>query len=266
MTKIKISTWNINSVRLRIDSVIKYLEQSNSNILCLQEIKCQNEEFPYEDFKKLGFEHFEINGQKGWHGVAIVSKIPIKALNKPDFCQHSHSRTCAVQIGDNGPKIHNLYVPAGGDEPDVTINDKFAHKLNFLEKMDNFYKAQNDKIILVGDLNIAPQINDVWSHKSLLKVVSHTPIETQTLEELRMRGNFIDIARQKYDENEKLYSWWSYRSPDWQKNNRGRRLDHIWASNSLIDKIDIDSFEIHSQTRSWEKPSDHVPISVEINI
>lgn len=266
MTKIKIATWNINSVRLRIDSVIQFLKTSNIDIICLQEIKCQNDEFPKSAFEELGFNFFDINGQKGWHGVAIASKIPIFSVEKPDFCQHSHSRISAIKIGENGPHIHNLYVPAGGDEPDPQINDKFAHKLDFLERMDKYYQTQNTPLIIVGDLNIAPHINDVWSHKSLLKVVSHTPIETEKLEALRGRGNFVDIARHKHNDDEKLYSWWSYRSPDWQKNNRGRRLDHIWASKSIIGKIDIESFEIHSKTRSWEKPSDHVPISIEIEI
>ena len=266
MTKIKLATWNINSVRLRIDSVCKFLSQSNADILCLQEIKCQNEEFPTNALIELGFNYFDLNGQKGWHGVAIASKIPIKTVAKPDFCLNGHSRVSAVQIGDNGPILHNLYVPAGGDEPDVKINDKFAHKLDFLDRMGKFYNSNNLPTIVVGDLNIAPHINDVWSHKSLLNVVSHTPIETETLEALRKNGDLIDLARHKHNDDEKLYSWWSYRSPDWQKNNRGRRLDHIWASKSILENIDIDSFEIHTHTRSWEKPSDHVPISVELKI
>jgi exodeoxyribonuclease III len=266
MTKVKITSWNINSVRLRINIVKDYLKLHAPDILCLQEIKCQNHEFPKSEFEELGYKYFSINGQKGWHGVAIVSKIPIKEIIAPDFCKNGHSRIIAVQIGENGPILHNLYVPAGGDEPDPEINDKFAHKLDFLAKMEEFYKNNQENIIVVGDLNIAPHENDVWSHKALLNVVSHTPIETQTLERLRIGGNLIDIARYSRDESDKLFTWWSYRSPDWTKNDRGRRLDHIWVSENIIENVDLNSFAIYRDARAWEKPSDHVPICVELNI
>ncbi len=267
MTKIKIASWNINSVRLRIESVKRYLAENTPDILCLQEIKCQNEEFPFESFKELGFTNIIVRGQKGFHGVAIVSKIPLIERDILPFCKHEHARNAVAQIGENGPIIHNLYVPAGGDEPDPNINDKFEHKLDFLGRMEEYYGQNRDKdFIVLGDLNIAPHINDVWSHKALLNVVSHTPIETETLERLRINGGLIDIARHNRDESEKLFSWWSYRSPDWTKNDRGRRLDHIWVSNSLGDKTNFDSFSILRDTRAWEKPSDHVPISVEINL
>ena len=266
MTKIKIATWNINSVRLRIGIVKDYLNQFSPDILCLQEIKCQNEEFPSADFDELGYKYKVINGQKGWHGVAIVSRIPISEAVAPDFCMNSHSRIAAAKIGENGPTIHNLYVPAGGDEPDPAINEKFAHKLDFLDRMEKHYAQNHGDTIVVGDLNIAPHEHDVWSHKSLLNVVSHTPIETETLERLRKGGKFIDIARHERDEKEKLYSWWSYRAADWTKNNKGRRLDHIWVSDNLLPKVDIGTYQILRDARGWEKPSDHVPCSVEIEI
>lgn len=267
MAKIKLSSWNINSVRLRIESVKKYVSQAAPDILCLQEIKCQSEEFPYAAFDEMGFGHLMVRGQKGFHGVAIASKLPLKELENLPFCKHAHARSAAAIIGDNGPILHNLYVPAGGDEPDAEINDKFAHKLDFLAQMEKFYGENRDKdIIVVGDLNIAPHEHDVWSHKALLNVVSHTPLETEILERLRIGGGLIDIARHNRDPLEKLYSWWSYRSPDWTANDRGRRLDHIWVSQSLLDKTDVSSFEILRETRSWEKPSDHVPISVELEI
>lgn len=265
MSKVKITSWNINSVRLRIESVKNYVLAHNPDILCLQEIKCQNEEFPYEAFTELGFTHKIVRGQKGFHGVAIVSKLPIIEHEILPFCRHEHARNAVAQIGENGPIIHNLYVPAGGDEPDPEKNDKFAHKLDFLARMEEYYALNKNKdFIIVGDLNIAPHENDVWSHKALLNVVSHTPIETETLERLRIGGGLIDIARHNRDSNEKLFSWWSYRSPDWTKNDRGRRLDHIWVSQSLLPKTKIESFSIFRDARAWEKPSDHVPISFEM--
>lgn len=267
MPKIKIATWNINSVRLRIGSVADFVKSANPDIICLQEIKCQTQEFPMAAFQEMGFEHFVIRGQKGWHGVAIASKVPLQEAEQPNFCQHEHARIASARIGENGPIIHNLYVPAGGDIPNPDENDKFAHKLNFLAQMEDFYpKNKNSDFIVVGDLNIAPHEHDVWSHKALLDVVSHTPIETETLERLRKAGGLVDIARAAHPMDEKLFSWWSYRSADWTANNRGRRLDHIWLSENIQNKADLSSFTIHKDTRSWEKPSDHVPITLEIEI
>lgn len=265
MTKIKIASWNINSVRLRIEQVLKFIKDESPDVLCLQEIKCQNHEFPHEAFDNIGFFHKIVRGQKGFHGVAIVSRLPLIEAPEPEFCMHGHSRIAAARI-DGGPIIHNLYIPAGGDIPDASENDKFAHKLDFLAKMEAHYADGPKNTVLVGDLNIAPQEHDVWSHKALLNVVSHTPIETETLERLREAAGFIDIAREKHRPDEKLYSWWSYRSPDWTANDRGRRLDHIWASQDLLPKANIDSFKIHRDTRAWQKPSDHVPICIELEM
>lgn len=265
MTKIKLASWNINSVRLRINTIADYVKLENPDILALQEIKCQNEEFPIEAFKNMGYDYVSINGQKGFHGVAIASKIPFTETSIPEFCMHGHSRVASININNN--ILHNLYIPAGGDIPDPVENDKFAHKLDFLSRLENYLnenKALNK--IIVGDLNIAPHINDVWSHKALLDVVSHTPIETETLERLRINGEMLDIARLKHGENDKVYSWWSYRAKDWTLGNKGRRLDHIWVSKNLLEKTNIDSFAVYKDTRSWEKPSDHVPISVEIDL
>lgn len=268
MAKIKIASWNINSVRLRIDAVKSFVEQTKPDILCLQEIKCQNHEFPSEAFAQMGLGHQIVRGQKGWHGVAIVSNVPLLEIEEPKFCMNEHARVAAAQIGDeNGPILHNLYVPAGGDIADVETNDKFAHKIDFLAKMEGHYaKTKGAKTIVVGDLNIAPHEHDVWSHKALLDVVSHTPLETETLERLRLGGDLLDVARLAHPMDEKLYSWWSYRSADWSVNNRGRRLDHIWVSGALNSAINVASYSIHKQTRSWAKPSDHVPISIEIDL
>jgi len=267
MTKIKIATWNINSVRLRAGSVAKFVEIAQPDILCLQEIKCRNEEFPSAAFVQMGLPHLVLRGQKGWHGVAIASKFPLIEIVEPRFCMHEHARVASAQIGEGGPVIHNLYVPAGGDIPDVEKNEKFAHKLDFLGKMEAYYLAnKGGRHIVVGDLNVAPNENDVWSHKALLDVVSHTPVETELLERLRKGGGLVDVARAANSMEEKLFSWWSYRSADWTVNNRGRRLDHIWISENITNQVDLESFTIHAETRSWEKPSDHVPVSLEMEV
>ena len=127
-----------------------------------------------------------------------------------------------------------------------------------------FIKDKEINKILVGDLNIAPLEHDVWSHKQLLNVVSHTKIETDTLLEVLNTGGLVDVMREIVPHAEKLYSWWSYRNRNWEASNRGRRLDHVWVSKNLFSKVK--SGVIYKDTRNWERPSDHVPIIIDINI
>ena len=142
---------------------------------------------------------------------------------------------------------------------------KFNHKINFIKEMTKYFDQNKlSKTVLVGDLNIAPYEHDVWSHKQLLKVVSHTPIETELLKKLIDDSNWIDVGRKYIPKEEKLYSWWSYRNKDWKKSNRGRRLDHIWVSKDLDSKLK--SFSSCKEIRDWKKPSDHVPLILELVI
>ena len=174
-----------------------------------------------------------------------------------DFCSKGDARHIFTII-EGGVEIHNFYVPAGGDVANREKNSKFAHKLDFLMEMRDFFENKNNKkIILVGDLNIAPRPDDVWSHKQLLNVVSHTQIEVDSLNEVFKAGNFVDVTRRHLPTGP-LFSWWSYRSPNWALSNRGRRLDHIWSSPDLAE-LSKSSF-IFRDARNWEKPSDHVPV------
>ena len=258
-----VATWNINSVRLRIDLVARYLAEHQPDVLCLQETKCPDANFPFSAFREAGYPHIAINGQKGYHGVAIVSRIPFATSTKRDFCAKGDARHLHVVLDGaaQGLELHNFYVPAGGDEPDPEINVKFAHKLAFVEEMVDWGAQEKPGArpsILVGDLNIAPLEHDVWSHKQLLKIVSHTPVETDGLTEVMRRGAWLDLMRQHVPEPEKLYTWWSYRAKDWEAADRGRRLDHIWSSSDLgplLQRIDI-----LKAARGWERPSDHVPV------
>jgi exodeoxyribonuclease III len=267
MNTLKIATWNINSVRLRKDSVARFVAEQNVDLLCLQETKCANELFPLDAFAAMGLPHVEIHGQKGWHGVAIASRLPLDRLDGPDHCMHLHPRALAVKAA--GIEVHNLYVPAGGDVADPDENPKFLHKLDFLDRMGDCYAARaKDKsaapLVLVGDLNVAPLETDVWSHKQLLNVVSHTPPETTRLNAILERGKFTDVVRSALPEPERVFTWWSYRSPDWQKNNRGRRLDHIWATGEAAEaalRRGRDGVGVHTGCRSWDLPSDHVPLT-----
>lgn len=269
MTKIKIASWNINSVRLRIAQIAEFAKEAQPDVIAIQEIKCLEEQFPRDDFIAMGYPHMEIHGQKGMHGAATVSKYPMTRIDT-DFCPRGEARHVSTMIhlhGTDDIELHNFYIPAGGDEADVDINPKFAHKFGFLDNMTKYFTkraSENARKVLVGDFNIAPHENDVWSHKQLLKVISHTPLEVGILNALQECGDFTDCARALLDDDEKLFSWWSYRSRDINKSDRGRRLDHIWVSPALKDAAlsgGKDTHVIHRHIRFWERPSDHAPVT-----
>jgi len=177
--ELKIATWNVNSVRFRLPLVTRFLRDEQPDVLCLQETKVENGLFPGAAFTKLGYQHQAIHGQKAYHGVAVLAKNPFRETGVQDFCREGHARHMGVTL-ENGVELHNFYVPAGGDIPDPKRNDKFAHKLHFLGEMEKFFAGRkvkrNDPVILVGDLNVAPLENDVWSHKQLLGIVSRSDL------------------------------------------------------------------------------------------
>ena len=260
---LNIATWNINSVRLRVDLVCKLLKTEKIDLLCLQECKAPVDKIPLDVFSQNGFSHMAARGQKSYNGVAIISKFPLKEKSAIDFAGLGHARHIAAEL-ENGILIHNFYVPAGGDEPDRIRNEKFDQKLKYLSEMkDYFHNNLPKKSILVGDLNIAPLPEDVWDHRKMVKVVSHTPIEIEHLEAVKRAGGWVDVTRKDLP-NQKLYSWWSYRAKDWNAADRGRRLDHIWAS-SDIEPL-VSGSRILREARGWQKPSDHVPVFATIDL
>jgi exodeoxyribonuclease-3 len=264
--RFSIATWNINSVRLRIDLVARFLKEQNPDVLCLQETKCPDANFPSAAFADLGYAHIAINGQKGYHGVAIASRHPFADVARRDFCEKGDSRHISATLDGKfgGLEIHNFYVPAGGDEPDRVANPKFAHKLDFVDEMGAWFERDPKaagRAILVGDLNIAPLEHDVWSHKALLDVVSHTPVEVEKFTRAQAAGRWVDALRKFVPDDQKLYTWWSYRSPDWSAADKGRRLDHVWVSPPLADKAK--AMQVLREARGWERPSDHAPVKVE---
>jgi len=256
----KIATWNINSVRLRLETVLAFLQQADIDVLCLQETKTQDMYFPAEAFASAGWPHQAIRGEKSYNGVAIIARQPLAKIDHMEWTGKSDCRHIWALTND-GIGIHNFYVPAGGDVPDIEANPKFAHKLQFIDEMTSHFSANQPKAeILVGDLNIAPLASDVWSSKQLLKIISHTPVETDGLKRLIADGGWHDAVRAYFGDDQKLYSWWSYRARDWAASDRGRRLDHIWVSHDLADKVK--HAEIHRDWRGVDKPSDHVPVSL----
>ena len=252
-----LATWNINSVRLRAELVARLLREEGPDVLCLQECKSPVDNIPAEIFANLGYRHMVARGQKGYNGVAILSKLPMEEVEAHDFAQLGHARHIAGRL-ENGVTIHNFYVPAGGDVADREVNEKFGQKLDYLTDMRDWARQTNpQKSILVGDLNIAPREDDVWSHKQLLKVVSHTPIEVEHLGETMEAGKWVDVTRQDIPQGQ-LYSWWSYRARDWDAADKGRRLDHVWATPDISNAAH--SSRVLRDVRGWEKPSDHAPV------
>lgn len=253
----RLATWNINSVRLRSGLVQRLMQEQAPDVLCLQECKSPVEKIPHAQFAELGYTHMIARGQKGYNGVAILSKMPITEVAAQDFAGLGHARHIAGRL-ENGVTVHNFYVPAGGDVPDREANEKFGQKLDYLTEMRDWFHTQRpEKAILVGDLNIAPRQDDVWNHKQLLKIVSHTPIEIEHLAQTQEAGGWVDVTRADIPQG-LLYSWWSYRAKDWDIADKGRRLDHVWATPDIAGAAH--SSKILREARGWEQPSDHAPV------
>ena len=268
--RMRIATWNINSVRLRLDLVLHLIAEQRPDVLCLQETKTIDDTFPAKALAAAGYPHQQIAGMKGYNGVAILSKLP---LSKGGV-QHWHGREDCRHVyaelpgfGTYGPiEVHCCYVPAGGDEPDPVTNPKFAHKLGFLDEQRVWWEGRRQDQrakILVGDLNVAPLEHDVWSHRQMRNIVSHTEIEIEKLGALQAAHDWVDAIRHFVPAEQKCYTWWSYRAADWLTSDRGRRLDHIWVTPNLTPALR--SITIVKDARGWEpKPSDHVPVVLEI--
>ncbi len=257
----KIVSWNVNSVRARIINITDYIKQENPNILLLQEIKTQDETFPYEDFKKLGYESY-VFGQKSYNGVAIISNIELKNINTnfiKDDLKQSRIITGEIQLKKKRLELINIYVPNGNP----VNTEKYEYKKNWLKKFISNVKKKllnNTNLIIAGDFNIIPEEIDVYDFKRY---------ENDALGKLEIRKKFrellnlgfIDIYRFK-NKNKKEYTFWDYFAGSWQKN-YGMRIDHFLLSNNLIENFF--SVNINKKPRSKIKPSDHTPIELEIN-
>jgi exodeoxyribonuclease-3 len=261
---LRLATWNINSVRLRLKLLADLAARSDADVICLQETKATNDVFPAAAIAELGYPHQHVQGDKGYNGVAILSRLPLAGHGRRLWAGREDSRHVEAVL-PGGIELHCVYVPAGGDVPDPAANEKFAHKLEFLDHMAEFWSGADSTTprILVGDLNVAPLEADVWSHRQLLDVVSHTPAETTRLAAIMAGHGWVDAVRALHPEPRRVYTWWSYRNRDWRASDRGRRLDHVWLSGPLAARLR--AAYVLKGARGWTQGSDHVPVIVDLD-
>ncbi len=265
MSPLSVVSWNVNSVRVRLSQVAAVLAETQPDVVCLQETRVADGSFPAKAFAEMGYAHQALYGMKTHNGVAVLARRPFRAVERYAWCGQRDCRHIAVRLAE-GPWLHNLYIPAGGDVPDPESNPRFAHKLDFLDALTAWFAGAGtprEPAILVGDLNVAPLPTDVWSHEKMLKVVSHTPPEVARLDSLADAASWVDAVRHVIPPREHLYTWWSYRTRDWKAGNRGRRLDHAWVTPDLAPAI-RDAFT-RPETRDWERPSDHIPVGLSLD-
>ena len=252
----KLATWNVNSIRARLEVVLRWLREESPDVLCMQEIKVQEDLFPREPFEKAGY-HLVINGQKTWNGVAIASKIEPTSvrLGLPGGFLDEQKRLLAVDVG--GVTVVNVYVPNGGD---VNL-ERFTEKLEYLDRLRTYSGelAGNGPLVVMGDFNVAPGPDDVHDPEALEGTVCYHPEERLRIGEMLSDG-LIDIFR-KFNPEGKAYSWWDYRAGGFRRN-LGMRLDLVLV-NAEAAAMAV-GCEIQREPRSWEKPSDHTPVVVDL--
>ena len=257
----KIISWNVNSVRARINNILEYIKKAKPDILLLQEIKTQDENFPYDEFKKIGYES-HVYGQKSYNGVAIISKIEVKNIKKDfinDDLKQSRIITGEIQIKKKKIILINIYVPNGNP----VLSKKYEYKKNWLKKfIFNTKKklSENSNLLIAGDFNIIPEEIDVYDFKRY---------ENDALGKLEIRKKFRELLNLGFkdiyrhmNKNKHEYTFWDYFAGSWEKN-YGMRIDHFLLSNNIIENIK--SININKEPRSKIKPSDHTPIEILIN-
>ncbi len=257
-----ISSWNINSLVPRLGVVTRLLKDERPDVLCLQKCKVAKDGFPLSQFVELGYRHHVIRDQGEANGVAIFSQVPITETVAMDFSDKREARHVFARF-ENGVGVHNMYFPAGGGQPDAAVDPGFQEKLDFLSNVEKAFNSNKpEKTILVGDLNIAPEEDDVFDHAILRSQVTHSAVESEALARVRKSGDWVDVMR-KTQPSGALYSWWSYRwwnaeIPVGHKMDKGRRLDHIWSTPDLADQLE--GSWVHRPARNWKGTSDHAPV------
>lgn len=262
-------SWNVNSIRRRIDQFADVVHRWDPDVICLQELKADDAFVPVEEFKVSGYGHHVIRAEPGYNGVAILSKRPLENGESFQWAGRDDARHVFARVDALGKAlgIHCVYVPAGGDVPDRDANPKFDYKLRFLDSLTDHFAGTygfRDPMVLAGDLNVAPLPADVWDHSKLKNVITHTEIEVAALERLKRSLNWIDTQRQVVGDDDPVFTWWSYRAADWEAANKGRRLDHVWVTPGLKDNVA--AVDVLTAVRHWTPPSDHAPVMLTLTV
>jgi exodeoxyribonuclease-3 len=255
----KIATWNVNSINVRMPQLLGWLDRVEPDVVCLQETKCVDENFPLDDITNAGYEA-AFMGQKSYNGVAIISKHPITDVQKnfPDDDDESPKRLIAATV--NGIRIVNTYIPNGTE----LWTDKFTFKLDWLQRLRRYFDdacETNSDVLLCGDFNVAMEDLDVWSVEHWAGKLHFSKPERAAMYNVKQWG-FVDLFR-KINGDAQEFSWWNYREGAWQRN-RGLRIDYVWTSPALAEKCT--GCVIDRSTRDLERPSDHAPVVAEFQI
>jgi exodeoxyribonuclease-3 len=255
----KIATWNVNSINIRLDSMLRWIDDEKPDVLCLQEIKCVDEKFPYLDFAEIGYKAV-ILGQKSYNGVAILSPLEMKDVqyNFPGDDREAPSRLIAATVND--VRVVDVYIPNGTE----LGTDKFEFKLDWMQRLRHLFDEtcdNNSDVLLCGDFNIAEDERDVYSVPAWQGKLHFTYTERASLDYLK-RWGFVDAFR-KFNQDAGQFSWWNYREGAFQRDN-GLRIDYIWVSPSLAAKCT--RCWIDKNPRTWERPSDHAPVVAEFDV
>jgi exodeoxyribonuclease-3 len=254
----KLASWNVNSLKVRFDQVMGWLESSQVEVLAMQETKLLNENFPTAAFIERGY-HVVFSGQKTYNGVAIVSRHPLtEVITDIPGLEDPQRRILAATVA--GIRLINLYVPNGAE----LISDKYQYKLNWLEKVTAFIQQQlilYPQLAVVGDFNIAPEDRDVHDPAEWVGCVLVSPAERQAFISLLSLG--LHDSFRNFEQEEKIFSWWDYRAGGFRRN-RGLRIDHILLSEQL--NVLCRQSKIDKEPRKVERPSDHAPVWVELEL
>ncbi len=255
----KIATWNVNSINIRMEHLLDWLKSTGTDVICLQETKSVDEKFPFEPIVEAGYK-VEFMGEKSYNGVAIVSKHPIENVQKnfPDDPEDAPKRLIAATI--KGVRIVNTYIPNGTE----LWTDKFTFKLDWLQRLRKYFDETcdlNSDVLLCGDFNVAPEELDVWNVKAWEGKLHFSKPERAAIHHVKQWG-FVDVFR-KINGDLQEFSWWNYRQGAYPRNH-GLRIDHIWTSEIMANKC-VGCW-IDRAPRELERPSDHTPVVAEFNI
>lgn len=259
----RIATWNVNSVRLRLDNTLRWLKEAAPDLVCLQELKCQTDQFPKQAFEDAGY-NCAVHGQKSWNGVAILSRFPIEDTHTdlPGDTADEQSRyiECLVSTKEGALRVASLYLPNGNP----VGTEKYPYKLAWMDRLIAHAKSRlelEEPFVLAGDYNVIPAPEDVhnpasWVEDALFR------IETRAKFNALLNLGFTEAVRATTDESG-VYSFWDYQAGAWPRN-AGLRIDHLLLSPQAA--IHLSGTRIDKYVRGWEKPSDHVPVMADLSI